>query len=93
MTDYTATAYGVGGANKYSDRTTDALGKNIVGTTDADSIRGRDPNKGQRCMRFVIAAEDEIQGGEIWVNIDTTVSAGETFIITATATETRQDTV
>lgn len=73
-TDYTATAYGVGGDNKYTDRTTAALGKN------------RDPNKGQKCVRFVIAAENEIMGGEIWVNEGTTIAASDTFTITATAT-------
>jgi len=93
MTNYTSTAYGVDGDNKYSDRTTDALGKNRVGTTDANSIKGSDPNKGQKCMRFVVSAESEIQYGVIWVNEDTTVSADDTFTITVTATETRQDTV
>lgn len=74
MADYTATAYGIARSNKGTDRTTAALGKN------------RDPNKGQKCMRFVIAAENEIMGGEIWVNEDTTVAAADTFTITATAT-------
>jgi hypothetical protein len=74
MTDYTATAYGVSGDNKYTDRTTAAL------------TRNRNPKKGQKCVRFAIAAETEIMGGEIWVNADTTVAAADTFTITATAT-------
>ena len=48
MSDYTATCYGISGDNKYTDRTTAALGKN------------KDPNKGQKCVRVGIAAENEI---------------------------------
>jgi hypothetical protein len=73
-TDYTATCYGVGGDNKFTDRTTAAL------------TRNRDPKKGQKCVRFAIAAETEIMGGEIWVNADTAIIATDTFTITATAT-------
>ena len=73
-TDYTATCYGVSGDNKYTDRTTAALTRNA------------DPNKGQKCVRFAIAAETEIMGGEIWVNADTAIIATDTFTITATAT-------
>ena len=74
MSDYTATCYGISGSNKYTDRTTAALGKN------------RDPNKGQKCMRFTVAAENEIMGGEIWVNIGTVCANADTFTITVTTT-------
>ena len=74
MADYTATGYGVDGDNKYTDRTTAALGKN------------RDPNKGQKCVRIAVAAENEIMGGEIWVNADTTLANADTLTITVTST-------
>ncbi|OEU68397.1 MAG: hypothetical protein BBJ57_02205 [Desulfobacterales bacterium PC51MH44] len=74
MADYTATAYGIDGDNKYTDRTTAALTRNA------------DPNKGQKCIRFAVAAENEIMGGEIWVNADTVVANADTFTITATTT-------
>jgi hypothetical protein len=74
MTDYSANAYGIDGDHKYTDRTTAALGKN------------RDPNKGQKCIRYVIAAGSEIMGGEVWVNADTAVANGEAFNITVNTT-------
>ena len=74
MADYTATCYGISGDNKYTDRTTAALGKN------------RDPNKGQNCVRVVVAAENEIMGGEIWVNAGTVLANADTLTITVTTT-------
>ena len=73
MTDYTATVYGVADSRKGKNRSTNALGENA------------DPNKGQKCMRFSVAAENEIMGGEIWVNEDTVVAAADTFTLTVTA--------
>ncbi len=74
MADYTSTAYGVGDSRKGGDHTTTAL---------------REPetqvSKGQQSMRFVVAAEDEISGGVIYVNKDTTIAANDTFTITVTA--------
>ena len=74
MSDYTATCYGISGDNKYTDRTTAALGKN------------KDPNKGQKCVRVSIAAENEIMGGEVWVNADTVLANGDTLTLTVTTT-------
>jgi hypothetical protein len=74
MTDYTANAYGIDGDHKYTDRTTAALGKN------------RDPNKGQKCVRFVIAADTQIMGGEIWVNADTVIANSDGLNITVLTT-------
>ena len=74
MADYTATCYGISGDNKYTDRTTAAL------------TRNQDPNKGQKCVRFAVAAENEIMGGEIWVNGDTVCANADTFTITVTTT-------
>lgn len=73
MADYTATVYGVADSRKGKNRSTNAIGENP------------DPNKGQKCMRFAVAAEDEIMGGEIWVNRDTVVAAEDTFTLTVTA--------
>ena len=80
MSDYTATCYGIEGDHKYTNRTTAALGRN------------KDPNKGQKCRRLVIAAENEIMGGEIWVNVDNcegsppAIKNSDTFTITLTTT-------
>ena len=74
MADYTATCYGIGGDNKYSNRTTDALGNN------------KDPKKGQNCVRVVVAAENEIMGGELWVNADTVLANADTLTLTVTTT-------
>lgn len=74
MSDYTATCYGVGDSRKGGDKTTTAL-RNPVGSV----------SKGQQSMRFVVAAGSEIQGGEIWVNKDTTIAANDTLTITVTA--------
>jgi len=74
MTEYTATCYGISGANKYTDRTTDALTRNA------------DPNKGQKCVRVAIAAENEIMGGEVWVNADTVLLNADTLTLTVTTT-------
>lgn len=73
MADYTATAYGVADSRKGKDRSTNAIGENP------------DPNKGQKCMRFAVAAGSEIMGGVVWVNEDTTIAAADTFTITVTA--------
>ena len=74
MTNYTANAYGLGGDHKYTDRTTAALGKN------------KDPKKGQDCDRIVIAAGSQIMGGEIWVNLGTTLVNNDTLTITVRTT-------
>jgi len=74
MSDYTATCYGIGRANMTSDRTTDALTRNA------------DPNKGQKCVRVVIAAENEIMGGVVWVNEDTVLANADTLTLTVTTT-------
>lgn len=71
MADYTANAYGVGDSRKGGDKTTTAL-RNPLSTM----------SKGQKTMRFVIAAGSEIMGGEIYVNKDTTISASDTLTIT-----------
>jgi hypothetical protein len=73
MADYNATAYGIADSRKSAKDTT---------TT---ALRNADPNKGQKCMRFQVAAGSEIMGGEIWVNKDTVIAANDTFTITATA--------
>ena len=73
MSDYTATCYGVADSRKGKNLTTAALGEN------------QDPNKGQKSMRFVVAAESEIMGGIIWVNKGTTIAADDTLTITVTA--------
>lgn len=71
MADYNTNAYGIGDSRKSAkDNTTTAL-------------RNPDPNKGQQCMRFQIAAGSEIMGGEVWVNKDTTIANNDTFTITA----------
>lgn len=74
MADYTSTAYGVGGSRKGGDKTTTALREPMTQV-----------NKGQKSVRFVVAAEDEIAGGVIYVNADTAVAATDTFTITVTA--------
>jgi hypothetical protein len=74
MTEYTATGYGIDGDNKYTDRTTAALTRNA------------DPNKGQKCVRIAVAAENEIMGGEIWVNAGTVLANADTLKITVTTT-------
>jgi hypothetical protein len=74
-TDYTATAYGVGSSRKDGKSNTTTALKNEKSTM----------SKGQACMRFQVASENEIMGGEIWVNKDTTVAADDTFTITVTA--------
>jgi hypothetical protein len=74
MSDYTATCYGVGNSRKGGDRTTSAL-RNPV-----DNV-----NKGQKSVRFVIAAGSQIQGGEIWVNGTTAIAANDTLTLTVTA--------
>ena len=74
MADYTATCYGISGDHKYTDRTTAALTRNI------------DPNKGQKCVRVTIAAENEIMGGEVWVNADTVLANADTLTLTVTTT-------
>jgi len=74
MSNYTATCYGISGDHKYTDRTTAAL------------TRNRDPKKGQTCVRVVVAAEDEIMGGELWVNADTVLVNADTLTLTVTTT-------
>jgi len=74
MSDYTATCYGISGDHKYTDRTTAAL------------TRNRDPKKGQKCVRVVVAAENEIMGGELWVNADTVLANADTLTLTVTTT-------
>ena len=74
MATYTTTCYGIEGDHKYTDRTTAAI------------TRNRDPKKGQKCFRLVVAAENEVMGGEIWVNADTTVANAETIELTITTT-------
>jgi hypothetical protein len=72
VADYTANAYGVAHSRKDGkDDTTTAL-KNPKSAY----------NKGQKCMRFQVAAGSEIQGGEIWVNEDTVIASSDTFTIT-----------
>ena len=75
MADYTATAYGVGNSRKDGKSNTTTALRNEQSTM----------SKGQDCMRFVVAAENEIMGGEIWVNKDTVVAASDTLTITVTA--------
>ena len=79
MPNYTATCYGVSGDNFYTDRTTDALGKN------------KDPNKGQKCVRVAIAAGSQIMGGEVWVNAGTVLANADTLTLTVTTTTGRVD--
>lgn len=74
MANYTANAYGVANSRKGGDKTTTALRNPI------DNV-----NKGQKSMRFVVAAGSEIQGGEVWVNVGTTIAAADTFTITVQA--------
>lgn len=74
MSDYTATAYGEAGSRKGGDKTTTALRAPMTNV-----------NKGQKSVRFVVAPENEITGGVIYVNADTTVAAADTFTITVTA--------
>ena len=74
MSAFTANCYGLEGDHKYTDRTTAALGRN------------KDPKKGQKCYRLVIAAENEMMGGEIWVNAGTTLANADTFTITLKTT-------
>jgi len=74
MSDYTATCYGVGDSRKGGDKTTSAL------RNPASAM-----SKGQKTMRFVVAAGSEIMGGEIFVNKDTVIAANDTLTITVTA--------
>ena len=74
MSDYTANAYGVGNSRKGGDKTTTALRNPLSGMS-----------KGQKVMRFVIAEGSEIMGGEIFVNVDTTIAAADTLTITIQA--------
>ena len=73
MSDYTATCYGIGDGRKGGDHTTNAL-RNPLSTM----------SKGQKCTRVVVAAEDEIMGGVIYVNADTTLANSDTLTITVT---------
>jgi hypothetical protein len=74
MSTFTANCYGIEGDHRDKDRTTAALGKN------------RDPKKGQKCSRLVIAAENEIMGGEIWINADTTLANSDSLNFTLLTT-------
>ena len=74
MADYTATVYGVGDSRKGGWKTSADL-KNPI-----DNVR-----KGQKSMRFVVAAGSEITGGVIFVNKDTTIAAADTLTLTVTA--------
>lgn len=74
MANYTANCYGVGESRKGNDKTTTALRN----PTTAMS-------KGQKTMRFQIAAGSQIMGGEIYVNEDTTIAGSDTFTITVQA--------
>jgi len=74
MTNYTANTYGVGDSRKGGYKTTAAL-------VNEESIM----SKGQQTMRFVVAAGSQIQGGVIYVNKDTTISADDTFTLTVVA--------
>jgi hypothetical protein len=74
MSDYTAVCYGIARSRKGTNKSTLALGEN------------KDPNKGQKCMRMVVVAENEIMGGEIWVNEGTVLANSDTLTITVTTT-------
>jgi hypothetical protein len=73
MADYTATCYGIGDSRKGGFKTTSALVAELGNVS-----------KGQQCMRFVVAPENEIMGGVIYVNKDTTCANADTFTITVT---------
>lgn len=73
MADYTATCYGIGDGRKGGFKTTNAL-RNELSTM----------SKGQKCVRVVVAAENEIMGGEIYVNADTVLANADTLTITVT---------
>jgi hypothetical protein len=73
MSDYTATCYGIGDSRKGGFKTSSAL-KNELSTM----------SKGQKTMRFVIAAGSQIMGGEIYVNKDTVLANGDTLTLTVT---------
>jgi hypothetical protein len=74
MSEFTANCYGIEGDHKYTDRTTAALARN------------RDPKKGQKCYRLVIAADTEIMGGEIWINADETLANSDSLNFTLLTT-------
>jgi hypothetical protein len=87
-TDITATCYGLGGGRKYSDKTSNALGKSLHDDGVNKIVhRGMDPNKGEKCVRYQIASSaGGIRGGEIFLNGDITAAiANDTFTITVTA--------
>ena len=73
MSDYTATCYGIADGQKGSNKTTNAL-RNELSTM----------SKGQQTMRMVVAAENEIMGGVIYVNKDTVLANADTLTITVT---------
>ena len=73
MADYTATCYGIADGRKGSNKTTNAL-RNELSTM----------SKGQKTMRMVVAAENEIMGGVIFVNKDTVLANADTLTITVT---------
>jgi hypothetical protein len=74
MADYTSTCYGVGDSRKGGDKTTAALRAPLSAMS-----------KGQKCTRVVVAAENEIMGGEIYVNADTVLANADTLTITVTS--------
>ena len=76
MADYTATCYGIGRDRKASDDKTTAALRNPHSKI----------NKGQKCTRVIVAPENEIMGGEIWVNEGTTLANADTLTITVTTT-------
>lgn len=76
MADYTATCYGIGRARKASDDKTTAALRNPTSKI----------NKGQKCVRVIVAPENEIMGGEIWVNEGTVLANADTLTITVTTT-------
>ena len=76
MADYTATCYGIDRSRKANDDKTSAGLRNPRSKI----------NKGQKCMRVIVAAENEIMGGEIWVNEGTTLANADTLTITVTTT-------
>ncbi len=76
MTEYTSTCYGIGRDRKASDDKTTAALRNPFSKV----------NKGQKCMRVIIAAGSQIMGGEIWVNEGTVLANADTLKLTVTTT-------
>ena len=79
-TDYTSTVYGLGKSRMSGDKTT-------TNTDLTPILRLADHDKGQKCVRYIIAAgtTGQIMGGEVWVNADLALIATDTFTLTVTA--------